>query len=321
MSLRFADKTIFAGGFVVETLKELLGAVRSQIQERVASPLTGAFVISWGIWNFKLILVVFGDGPYKDKVSFIETQLYPGWDMGTLRGIAYPALTALAYIYLYLPLAKHVMAHHKRRQNEMRALAAEIDGTKVLTVDQATELREQLRRRQAQWVQQRQDLEAENAALQQTVAELQRRLSETHPLATHATEEFAQLSPASNQPLGVSAEVLGNGSSGWRVNPEALMLASKAAKDHLGFRPLEQEMIEALDALANGLAANQESSIDATVLTEHDSARITALERMIDLGFIHRYPNGQIMVTPAGHELLTVLRKGRDGIKAKAPAA
>lgn len=160
---------------MLEAIKELLGAVRAHIQERAASPLTGAFVVSWCIWNFKLLLVVLGDGSYREKISFIETGLYGGSDQGILRGIVFPLLTALAYIFVYPAYAKRVMEHHKTQQNEIRALAIKIDGERVLTEAQATELRRQQRRREGAWARERADLEGDIANLRELLTAEQKK--------------------------------------------------------------------------------------------------------------------------------------------------
>lgn len=40
-------------------LKEIVDAAKEQASERLASPLTGSFTVSWAPWNYKSLVILF----------------------------------------------------------------------------------------------------------------------------------------------------------------------------------------------------------------------------------------------------------------------
>jgi hypothetical protein len=65
------------------------------ILDRITSPLSGSFILSWSIWNWKIILFVFSsDLASKDKIVEIL-------NLSNLKScFLYPLLSSLAYLFL-----------------------------------------------------------------------------------------------------------------------------------------------------------------------------------------------------------------------------
>jgi len=112
-----------------DTIKELWDAFKGQLSDRLANPYTGALIISWGIINFRLLVVLVWIEPYQQKFTYIDSVLYPTLWHWALRAIAAPAFAAYAYLLLYPKATTWAATRYRRMQsqanNEMRAAQGE----------------------------------------------------------------------------------------------------------------------------------------------------------------------------------------------------
>ncbi|MFQ3230867.1 hypothetical protein [Reinekea sp.] len=121
--------------------KEILTSVRAQLYERAVSPLMGSFVISWLLWNYKIILVLFSDLDLHETIKYIEITLYPTWNDFLPTGVLFPLISALAYIFIYPYPARWVFRFTQTQQTINSNLKKEIEGKTLLTEDEARKLR------------------------------------------------------------------------------------------------------------------------------------------------------------------------------------
>ena len=84
----------------METLRELLDSLKIHVRDRVANPLYVAFVISWIVYNYRFLMVMVGEGTWREKIAFIDSTLYPSPEHTFHRGFVYPLLTAVLFIVL-----------------------------------------------------------------------------------------------------------------------------------------------------------------------------------------------------------------------------
>jgi hypothetical protein len=123
---------------------EFLDSVTASMKDRVSNPLSGSFIIAWCVANFRLLLVVVGDGDFDKKLDYINTFLGPshlGWLEFSLRSVGWPLLWALFYVFAYPRISYEVMSWTRGEQNRWRARQAHLDGDRVLTNTEATKLR------------------------------------------------------------------------------------------------------------------------------------------------------------------------------------
>ena len=57
-------------------IEDISKSIKANMYERATSPLFGAFAISWAIWNYKTILAILSSMTVKEKVSYIENEIY-----------------------------------------------------------------------------------------------------------------------------------------------------------------------------------------------------------------------------------------------------
>lgn len=118
-------------------MKDLGKDLRLQLQERASSPLIGSFVLSWLVWNYRLIMVLLSDQPVAGRFQYIDTALYGhGWSAAFQLFLG-PLLCALTYIFLYPVITKWINGYWFRKQNELKKQRDEIEGARLLTVEES----------------------------------------------------------------------------------------------------------------------------------------------------------------------------------------
>lgn len=107
-------------------MSDFIETIQQQFKERLTSPLSGAFVISWALINYKFMLVLFSDLKPWVKIGFIKNQIFPDPTAVAIYGIAAPLAASLAYILIYPHPARWVLKYslsQKRRAKEVRHAA------------------------------------------------------------------------------------------------------------------------------------------------------------------------------------------------------
>lgn len=81
-------------------ISELSKSIKAALYERVVSPLSGMFLLSWIAWNWKLCLVlIFAEYGVDKKISTISTNY-----VNTYDNVLYPLVSTVVLVFLY-PLA------------------------------------------------------------------------------------------------------------------------------------------------------------------------------------------------------------------------
>jgi len=124
---------------MIKYFQELFKSATDVAIERIATPFTGAFLLSWCVWNWKLfyyVLTVEGKITFVERVNYIENEIF-GW----VNCLAGPLVVALAAVYVY-PLFSgcflKAAAYYEKRHQRIRMDA---DNNMGLTSQQAAELR------------------------------------------------------------------------------------------------------------------------------------------------------------------------------------
>lgn len=124
-------------------LEEFKKSIQSVLYERISSPFSGAFVLSWFVWNWKFIyylITVDSKLQFSERIQFIESN-YIHWQ----QTLIYPILSAAFFVILYPFVttgAMYVWLRHKEWQSEIKN---EIEKKQLLTFEQSVELRFQIR--------------------------------------------------------------------------------------------------------------------------------------------------------------------------------
>lgn len=125
---------------------ELFKSIRATLYDRASSPLLGSFIVSWLVWNHRMIMVIFSGMSVTEKFSYIDTVLYQRdfWYYFWRDLFCYPLFTAIAFILLYPYPAKWVY-HFSRYQNKLlKDVKKAVEGSTLLTLEESNYIRRQM---------------------------------------------------------------------------------------------------------------------------------------------------------------------------------
>lgn len=135
--------------------EQVIKSVQAQISERTASPLMGSFLLSWCLWNYKFLVILFSSASVSRTFDLIETVAFPNLSVILLKGVLLPAMTAAAYIFLYPYPAKYVYEFSRMRQKEINDIKRRIEEETPLTIEESRKIRAELARIEAEHSEQR----------------------------------------------------------------------------------------------------------------------------------------------------------------------
>lgn len=122
-------------------INDLLTSAKDSIMERLASPLLGSFVLAWGLWNYKFMVILLSAASVTTTFHLIDTIAFPDLSTTLLRGILYPFISALGYVFVYPYPAKFVYTFTQKRQREINQVKRQIEEETLLTLEQSRALR------------------------------------------------------------------------------------------------------------------------------------------------------------------------------------
>ncbi len=158
-----------------EEASAFLKEIRLAIAERLTSPLIGTYWISWLIWNFKFVLIVFSGQEIEAKLQLMHDELFwNGWAYLSTYGI--PALMAILFIFVYPYPAQVVYEFRLRVQRKLNQIKQKEEDEELLSVEDSRKLRLEIREKERklnEWLDEAEkeisDLRQENAALKEKV--------------------------------------------------------------------------------------------------------------------------------------------------------
>lgn len=122
---------------------DIVKTVKVQLYERVSSPLIGAFVISWGLWNYKFLLVLIDKSKIENKLLIIDYVIYPTWHTYVYWNFLGPLATALLMIYLYPIPARKVFEYSRKQQVELKKIQQKIEDDTPMTLEEGRAIRQE----------------------------------------------------------------------------------------------------------------------------------------------------------------------------------
>lgn len=126
-------------------LDEAWKSIRDSLLSRAVNPLSGALIVSWAVWNHRLLLTLFlGDHRLPFRFAYIDEVLYPGWSEIILFNVVAPLVSALAYIYLLPWPSRKVLKFSLERKKDMLNDAKTIQGLQLMSLADADKLRREM---------------------------------------------------------------------------------------------------------------------------------------------------------------------------------
>lgn len=119
-------------------LEDTVKSIKAYLYDRTSSPLFGAFITSWVLWNHRFVMaIVFGDG-LQEKYDMMDKAICASF-LGLLsQWLILPLTTALLYIFLYPWPARWIYSYSKKQQMKINQLKNEIEGNRLLTFEESS---------------------------------------------------------------------------------------------------------------------------------------------------------------------------------------
>lgn len=165
-------------------LDDFIRSVNSQINERFSSPLLGGFLISWCLWNYQFLVILFSENTVTETFFLIQSIAFPDRVAIFLSGFLYPLITTLIYVFIYPYPAKFVYRFTQQKQKEINEIRRQISNETMLTLEESRALRKSVDERIQEQMERFDKKERENEEL---TAEL-----------TNLRSEFKQLKSRMN---------------------------------------------------------------------------------------------------------------------------
>ncbi len=168
----------------MDTLREVFDSLRNHIRSRLGNPLYGAYVVAWLAINFRLLLVLIGDGGWREKIAYIDATLYPTQWHWAWYGVSYPLLVAVAFV-VFAPYAQRwVSVYTQTKEKATIEALLKVAGETPMGPEAADALRKSLLSERQRRVESERRFRAE-------IEELNAQLDEASK-ATHSTEYAAR---------------------------------------------------------------------------------------------------------------------------------
>lgn len=118
-------------------MDDLIKSLKANLHDRATSPLSGAFLLSWVVCNWEILLVVISDSYIYDKISHLKNLIdQAGW----LYLFIYPVLGAIFFVGLYPFVARKFYEASRWHQNKLKNARIKYDGEQPISQDEAKEL-------------------------------------------------------------------------------------------------------------------------------------------------------------------------------------
>ncbi|WP_426195031.1 hypothetical protein [Massilia sp. DWR3-1-1] len=127
-------------------MEEVLKSFKAQMYDRVSSPLTFSFVLSWCAWNYRFLLLIVGTNAASEKFAYVDAHLFATWQDYAFRGFLFPLCSALCYIYLYPAPARKVYEFTQSEAVKMKKAQQRIEDETPISEEEAAELRANMRK-------------------------------------------------------------------------------------------------------------------------------------------------------------------------------
>ncbi len=124
--------------------EEITKSIKAHLYDRTSSPLLGAFLFSWLIWNFKFIMLIFSSESIDVKYDILESQLYTDHLHYLYYWLITPFITSVIFLYVYPFPAKWVFKFTRKRQQQLKELRQSIDDEELLDNKESRKLKREV---------------------------------------------------------------------------------------------------------------------------------------------------------------------------------
>ncbi|MFK5912933.1 MAG: hypothetical protein QM484_01045 [Woeseiaceae bacterium] len=174
-------------------MEDLIKSIKAHLYDRATSPLFGTFAVSWVIWNYKFIIIIFSSMEAHEKFDYIATFLYPSINSCLSTGLAYPALTTLTFIFLYPYPAKFVYSFTRKKQKELKEIKQKIEDETPLTHEESKKIRRDMAALELEYEKELERRSSETQRLKDLVEELKNEMRDDSSTRIDDSSEISKM--------------------------------------------------------------------------------------------------------------------------------
>lgn len=122
--------------------EQFSNTIKATLYDRVSSPLSSSFLVSWCLWNYKILIVLFSSMKPYDKYNEIDilisnygfsNSLFEPLGYWFSNGFLYPLLSAVIYLFIYPKPSRWVYEHWLNNEKLLKDLKDKADEAKLLS--------------------------------------------------------------------------------------------------------------------------------------------------------------------------------------------
>lgn len=164
-------------------MEELFKSIKAYLYDRTVSPLIGAYVTAWSVWNYKVFLVLLdGDAKLQFKLEFLEKYFGPtihivgntlyisGW---FYHGLFWPILMTMFYLYGYPIIAKPVYESSLQNQIDLREAKQKKEKLRLLTAAESGKIQKEIEQLRARTEKEVMEYRSRISSLTETITALE----------------------------------------------------------------------------------------------------------------------------------------------------
>ncbi len=114
--------------------------IKATLYKKSISPLFVALAISWSIWNYKTILIIFSSMDADKQITYIESSIYgQSWLLASLQLGVFPLITAILFILIYPHPARWIYEYSHKQQKKFKKIKQKIKEKDMLEKEESRE--------------------------------------------------------------------------------------------------------------------------------------------------------------------------------------
>ena len=178
-------------------MDDVFKSIKAFLYDRSSSPLFGAFLVAWSVWNYRVISILLSNETLAVKFTNIDEIFKPieitlfQYNFSIygeiINGFIYPVLATLVYIYIYPILAKPVYEHSLQKQKELRDIKQKEEDNRLLSVEESRKLYNKISVLQSEFDEETEMYRNQISSLTQTIKELER--NQNHEKSTSSRSD------------------------------------------------------------------------------------------------------------------------------------
>lgn len=180
-------------------MEDAIKSIKAYLYDRESSPLTGAYLISWCIWNFKFILIIFSSDTIHIKFLNIESYLfepsyffdYSQW-LGPIWVYFIPLGLALLYLIVLPKFSIKIYEISLENRKKLNEKKQKFETQRLLTEEESINIRRKIYKISEEY-------EVELKKKDETISELKHRIEEFQKITSIPPDREAE--PTKNQPI------------------------------------------------------------------------------------------------------------------------